>query len=223
MQQEVKYIKVWKAEEDAVLKKLAFKYRAKNWKKIARELTKEIRKVRSGKQCRERYTNHLIPKKLSPIWTEKEIKSLFQYHSVYGNRWSKISRFIPCKSKNSIKNFYHSTLRRNLRRFNFGKSPDQQIRGPIFKLTKIPEIYEILTKSKSCLRRSFSDSYLSEKTLKLIQEINFQYPPSEEIEVNSISHEGHSSEDHSSELQILELDEIPILTDWESDESCIMD
>lgn len=201
-----------------MLKKLASKYKAKNWKKIARELTREIRKVRLGKQCRERYTNHLIPKKLNPIWTEKEIKLLFQYHRVYGNRWSKISKFIPCKSKNSIKNFYHSTLRRNLRRFNFKKSPEEQIRGPIFKLSKIPEIYEILTKSKSCLRSSFSDAYLSEKTLKLIQEINFQYQPSEEIELNSISHE-----DFSSEQEIWELDEIPILTDWISDESCIMD
>ncbi|OMJ80677.1 hypothetical protein SteCoe_19012 [Stentor coeruleus] len=220
MQRELKYIKVWKAKEDAVLKRLTSKYKAKNWKKIARELTKEIKKERSGKQCRERYINHLATKKLSPTWTEKEIKLLFQYHSVYGNRWSIISKFIPCKSKNSIKNFYHSTLRRNLRRFNFGKSLEHQIRGPIFKLAKIPEIYEILTKSKSCLRSSFSDAYLSVKTLKLIHEINFQYPLNEEkeIELNSVS-----NEDHSIELQILELDEIPILTDWQSDESCIMD
>ncbi len=47
---------VWTKEEDLLLTKLIKKYGAKKWAKIAQKIPQ-----REGKQCRERWHNHLDP------------------------------------------------------------------------------------------------------------------------------------------------------------------
>ncbi|MFO0131585.1 MAG: Myb-like DNA-binding domain-containing protein [bacterium] len=37
---------------------------------------------------------------------------LLQAHSIYGNRWALISKFLPGRSDNSIKNFWNSTIQK---------------------------------------------------------------------------------------------------------------
>jgi hypothetical protein len=50
---------------------------------------------RNGKQCRERWHNHLNGQVNKEIWTEKEENVLFSKHQEYGNKWSDIARFLP--------------------------------------------------------------------------------------------------------------------------------
>ncbi len=52
-------------------------------------------KNRSGKQCRERWHNHLDPNINKDYWTEKEENTLFLKHLEYGNKWSDIAHFLP--------------------------------------------------------------------------------------------------------------------------------
>jgi myb proto-oncogene protein len=52
-------------------------------------------KNRSGKQCRERWHNHLDPSINKDYWTEKEENVLFMKHMEYGNKWSDIAKFLP--------------------------------------------------------------------------------------------------------------------------------
>ena len=50
---------------------------------------------RNGKQCRERYQNHLKQGITKEKWTEAEEEKLLQLHEQHGNRWALISRLLP--------------------------------------------------------------------------------------------------------------------------------
>jgi hypothetical protein len=99
----------WTEEEDKKLVDLVKKYGAKRWSFIASHL-----KGRIGKQCRERYLNHLDPKINKKAWTNHEDSVIVEMHSKHGNQWAKISRMLPGRTANAIKNHWNSTLSRRL-------------------------------------------------------------------------------------------------------------
>ena len=71
---------------------------------------------KTGKQCRERWHNHLNPKLSKESFTlEDEIK-VFQYQKQLGNRWSEIAQHFEGRNDNFIKNCFYSAIRRNLRK-----------------------------------------------------------------------------------------------------------
>jgi hypothetical protein len=49
---------------------------------------------RNGKQCRERYYNHLKEGINKNKWTKEEENLLITLHGLYGNRWALISKQI---------------------------------------------------------------------------------------------------------------------------------
>lgn len=57
----------WTVEEDLKLIENVKKYGARNWSQIAKALPGRI-----GKQCRERWHNHLNPEIIKEKWTEEE-------------------------------------------------------------------------------------------------------------------------------------------------------
>ena len=94
-------------------------YGTKRWTFIAQQLT-DAYKIggRTGKQCRERWHNHLDPNiKKSPINDEEE-RTIFDAHKIYGNKWADIAKLLRGRSDNCIKNYYYSTLRKHIRRIN---------------------------------------------------------------------------------------------------------
>lgn len=78
---------IWTEEEDLLLVKLIKKHGAKKWGKIASKM-----KNREGKQCRERWHNHLDPSIVKGSWADEEEWLLFLLFHLYPNRWSIISR-----------------------------------------------------------------------------------------------------------------------------------
>ena len=89
----------WTAEEDEILVSRIEKYGTGNWSLIAQELA-----GRTGKQCRERWTNQLNPNLNRENWTPSEDRILLQQQQICGNSWSKIAMFLPGRSSNSVKN-----------------------------------------------------------------------------------------------------------------------
>ena len=74
------------------------------------DLTKLI-PGKSSKQCRERWYNHLDPERKTGDWCESEIRAILDGHRRYGSRWVEISKSVPGRNDNTIKNLWNSCMR----------------------------------------------------------------------------------------------------------------
>jgi len=93
----------------------------KNWSQIALALPGRI-----GKQCRERWHNHLNPNIRRERWTEEEDAMIVEAHQKLGNKWAEIAKYLPGRTDNSIKNHFNSTIKRKLKMMELSQNTPQQ-------------------------------------------------------------------------------------------------
>lgn len=68
-------------QEDEAISKLVKEYGIEDWTKIAYKLKDYLgMQRRTGKQCRERWYNHLNPTVNKQPWTDEEEQLLFMHH-----------------------------------------------------------------------------------------------------------------------------------------------
>eukprot|EP01017_Pseudomicrothorax_dubius_P041266 TRINITY_DN6577_c0_g3_i2.p1 TRINITY_DN6577_c0_g3~~TRINITY_DN6577_c0_g3_i2.p1 ORF type:complete len:548 (-),score=69.73 TRINITY_DN6577_c0_g3_i2:75-1718(-) len=102
----------WTEEEDQTLLKLVQTYGTKKWTAIARELnrTSQSMSFRHGKQCRERWINHLDPCINRGAWSPLEDLHLLQTFIEQGKKWSVIAKLVGNRTENAVKNRWKSLL-----------------------------------------------------------------------------------------------------------------
>jgi hypothetical protein len=81
---------MWTPEEDKQLEELVAKFGAQKWTVIAQHL-----EGRAGKQCRERWHNHLNPDVCKAPWSTEEDVLIVKLQREHGNKWAEISKSIP--------------------------------------------------------------------------------------------------------------------------------
>lgn len=101
------HTKNWSEDEDDMVQKL-IKRVGKNWKLIS-----EMLSTKTGKQIRERYINKLDPSIKKQPWTKEEDMMLIKCIKEFGSKWSEISKSLPGRPENMIKNRFYSYIKKN--------------------------------------------------------------------------------------------------------------
>lgn len=96
-------------EEDKLLSKLVSEMGPRKWDQIAKKMPNN----RTARQCRDRYSNYLIPGFFNGEWSKEEDELLYKKYQEYGPKWAVIKEYFTNRSPNAIKNRWNYFVSRS--------------------------------------------------------------------------------------------------------------
>jgi hypothetical protein len=98
----------WTFDDDALLSKLAHKYKY-NWKKVAKHMP-----YKSITSIQKRWTNRHDPNIKKARWTEEEDSLLLSLFEQLGGNWRKIAKRLTGRPPDAIKNRFYGSIKKKL-------------------------------------------------------------------------------------------------------------
>ncbi|KAL9997620.1 putative transcription factor MYB-HB-like family [Helianthus debilis subsp. tardiflorus] len=101
---------LWSPDEDRKLTHYVMNYGHGCWSSVPVNAGLE----RNGKSCRLRWINYLRPGLKRGAFSSQEEETILTLHGLLGNKWSQMSRHLPGRTDNEIKNYWHSHLKKKV-------------------------------------------------------------------------------------------------------------
>ncbi|KAL6344699.1 hypothetical protein AAG906_002605 [Vitis piasezkii] len=67
--------------------------------------------------CLLRWHNHLNPAINKEAWTEEEDLALMHAHQIHGNKWAELTKFLPGRTDNAIKNHWNCSVKKKMDKY----------------------------------------------------------------------------------------------------------
>ncbi|XP_059664541.1 transcription factor MYB62-like [Cornus florida] len=194
----------WTVEEDTLL----IHYIASHGEGCWNLLAKRSGLKRTGKSCRLRWLNYLKPDVKHGNLTPQEQLLILELHSKWGNRWSKIAKYLPGRTDNEIKNYWRTRVQKQARHLNIdcNSTMFQEVIRCFWMPRLIQKIHSSSSSSPSPLAISSQNSdahtlttHANEHSILLSPHIPTQVPfRVSETACNLYHHVNDSSSDHCS-------------------------
>eukprot|EP00581_Thalassiosira_minuscula_P019399 CAMPEP_0183716440 /NCGR_PEP_ID=MMETSP0737-20130205/10363_1 /TAXON_ID=385413 /ORGANISM="Thalassiosira miniscula, Strain CCMP1093" /LENGTH=759 /DNA_ID=CAMNT_0025945717 /DNA_START=4 /DNA_END=2280 /DNA_ORIENTATION=+ len=188
--------KAWtKAEDEHLLDLVLEMKHPLKWSVIASSLADFVEArnpdtpERTGKQCRERYVNHLNPRLKHTEFTPTEDATIWRFYATIGTQWAKMSKVIPGRTDNNLKNRFHN-LKRQLQR-----EEESRLRAPTSPEEMEERIHvDRVREVPAFLRTKIEEMWNHQRNIGMVAAASFVGPDSREDD-----NEGTSMNDDNGE------------------------
>ena len=105
----------WSKKHDELLTELTKKFKGHSWAEISKVMNERFTDTKfTSKKCRARWKNCINPELSKQYLNDAEELLLVAYHSAYKNKWSKISKRLPHRNSNILRNSFYGSLRKTI-------------------------------------------------------------------------------------------------------------